>query len=72
MPGTVTLTGTAGAGLTVAASVFTDVREAQIEFNKNLVTLLKNDGTTVSPIAVAAATTVTATKSGNTWTLTIS
>jgi hypothetical protein len=72
MPGTVTLTGTAGAGLTVAATVFSDVREVQVEFNKNLVTLLKNDGTVVSPISVAAATTVTATKSGNLWTLVIS
>jgi hypothetical protein len=72
MPGTVTLTGTAGAGLAVTAVPFTDVREVQIEFNKNLVTLLKNDGTTVSPISVAAATTVTATKVGNLWTLTIS
>jgi hypothetical protein len=72
MPGTVTLTGTAGAGLAVTAVPFTDVREVQIEFNKNLVTLLKNNGETVSPISVAAATTVTATKTGNTWTLTIS
>jgi hypothetical protein len=72
MPGTVTLTGTAGAGLAVTAVPFTDVREVQIEFNKNMVTMLKNNGETVSPISVAAATTVTATKTGNTWTLTIS
>jgi hypothetical protein len=72
MPGTVTLTGTAGAGLTVTATQFTDIREVDIEFNKNLITLFKNDGTVVSPISVAAATTVTATKSGNTWTLVIS
>jgi hypothetical protein len=72
MPGTVTLTGTAGAGLAVTAVQFTDLREVDIEFNKNLVTMFKNNGETVSPISVAAATTVTATKSGNTWTLTIS
>ncbi len=72
MPGTVTITGTAGAGLTVAATVFTDVREVNIEFNKNLVTLFMNDGRTISPISVAAAATVTATKSGNNWTITIS
>lgn len=72
MPGTVTLTGTAGAGLAVTATQFTDLREVDIEFNKNLVTMFKNDGTVVSPISVAAATTVTATKSGNTWTLVIS
>ena len=72
MPGTVTITGTAGAGLTVAATQFTDVREVNIEFNKNMITMVKNDGTTISPISVAAAATVTATKSGNNWTLVIS
>lgn len=72
MPGTVTLTGTAGAGLTVTAVPFTDVREVNIEFNKNLVTMFKNNGETVSPVSVAAATTVTATKVGNQWTLVIS
>lgn len=71
MSGTVTLTGTAGAGLTVAATPFTGVNEVLIDFNKNLVTLFRS-GETVSPISVADATTVTATKTGNTWSLTIS
>lgn len=72
MAGTVTLTGTAGAGLTVAATVFTDIANVQIDMNKNLITLQKNDGTWIGPISVAAATTVTSTKSGSTWTLTVS
>lgn len=72
MAGTVTITGTAGAGLTVAATVFTDVASVLIDMNKNLVTIQKNDGTWIAPISVAAATTVTSTKSGSTWTLTIS
>lgn len=72
MSATVTLTGTAGAGLTVAATVFTGVSSFLIDTDKNLVTLFKADGTVVSPISVNAATTVTATKSGTLWTLTIS
>lgn len=72
MAGTVTVTGTAGAGLTVAATVFTDVANVLIDMNKNLITIVKNDGTIVPPISVAAASTVTSTKSGSTWTLTIS
>ena len=71
MPGTVTLTGTAGPGLTVAATPFTGVSQVLIDFDKNMITLFR-PGETLSPIAVAAATTVTATKSGNNWTLTIS
>lgn len=71
MPGTVTLTGTAGAGLAVTAVPFTNVDSVLIDFNKNMVTLFRA-GETVSPISVAAATTVTATKSGNNWSLTIS
>ena len=72
MAATVTLTGTAGAGLTVAATVFTGVSSFLIDTDKNMITLFKADGTVVAPISVAAATTVTATKSGSTWTLVIS
>lgn len=71
MPGTVTVTGKAGAGLTVAAAVFTDVTSFLIEFDKNMITIFKS-GQTISPIAVDAAATVTATKAGNLWTITIS
>jgi hypothetical protein len=71
MPGTVTLTGTAGAGNTVTAAVFQGVSSVNIDFDKNLVQM--NQGSIViPPIAVVAATTVTATKSGNNWTLVIS
>lgn len=72
MAGTVTLTGTAGAGLTVAASVFTDIATFLVDMNKNLVTLQKNDGTWIGPISITAATTFTATKSGSAYTITIS
>jgi hypothetical protein len=71
MPGTVTLTGTAGSGQAVTAGVFGQIASVNIDFDKNLVQM--NQGSTViPPISVAAATTVTATKSGNAWTLVIS
>jgi hypothetical protein len=72
MPATITITGTAGPGLTVAAAVFTGVSSFLIDADKNMITLYKNNGDVVSPIAIAAATTVTVTKSGNAWTVVIS
>lgn len=72
MPATVTITGTNGPGATVAAAVFSGVSSFLIDADKNLITLFGPNGVTTGPIAVAAASTVTATKSGNTWTLTIS
>jgi hypothetical protein len=71
MAATVTLTGTAGPAITVAATVFTGVSTFTIDTDKNMITLFQG-GVTLSPISIAAATTVTATKSGTTWTLTIS
>ena len=71
MPATVTLTGTAGPAKAVTATVFTDVSSFLIDADKNMITLFRS-GETVSPISVAAATTVTATKAGNLWTLVIS
>lgn len=71
MATTVTLTGTAGAGLAVTATVFAGVTIFTIDTDKNMITL-QQGSVWLSPISIAAATTVTATKSGNTWTLTIS
>jgi hypothetical protein len=71
MSGTVTLTGTTGAANTITAKAFTNVNKVEIDMNANMITLF-TPGETVSPISVAAATTVTATKSASTWTLTIS
>ncbi|MET0787066.1 MAG: hypothetical protein ABWY25_10205 [Paenisporosarcina sp.] len=73
MAATVTVTGTAGAGVTVSAKVFTDVLQVLIDADRNLLTLFKS-GETIAPISVSAASTVTATKTANTntWTLTIS
>lgn len=72
MAATVTITGTAGPGKTVAAAVFNNVSSFLIDTDKNMITLYLADSTVVSPISVAAAGTVTATKAGNVWTLTIS
>lgn len=71
MPATVTITGKAGAGLSITAKPFTDVNEILIDATKNMITLFRA-GETVSPIDVGPATVVTATKSGNNWTLVIS
>lgn len=71
MPGSLTVTGTAGAGLAVTSLVLGGLTTINIDFDKNMVYPVQ--GSVPLPgISVAAATTVTATKSGNTWTLTIS
>jgi hypothetical protein len=71
MPATVTLTGTNGPAIAVTAVPFTDVSQVVIDFNKNMIQMTKS-GEQPTPISIAAATTVTATKTGNLWTLTIS
>jgi hypothetical protein len=71
MSATVTVTGTAGPAITVSATVFTGVSSFFIDTDKNMITLFQG-GNALPPISIAAATTVTATKSGTAWTLTIS
>jgi len=71
MPATVTVTGTAGAGLTVSALQFSNITSFTIDTVNNMITLVQGS-VIIPPISINAATTVTATKSGNTWTLTIS
>jgi len=71
MAATVTVTGTAGAGLTVTAGVFTNVTSFTIDTDKNMLSMIQGS-VNVAPISIAAAATVTATKSGTTWTLNIS
>jgi len=71
MAATVTVTGVAGAGQTVTATVFTNISSFTIDTVNNTITMVQN-GLTLPAISVNAATTVTATKSGTTWTLAIS
>lgn len=71
MAATVTLTGTSGTGLAVTALQFVGVNSIQIDTVNNMINLLQGS-VPIPGISVAAATTVTATKSGSNWTLTIS
>lgn len=69
---TVTLTGKAGPGKSLTGTVFDNVQSILIDAEKNLVTLFLSNGDTISPISVDEVDTVAGTKSGNTWTLTLS
>jgi hypothetical protein len=71
MSATVTVTGVTGPGDALSAVVYTDVLSFKVDTNKNLLDLefAQNKH---SFITIVAAATVTATKSGTTWTLTIS
>jgi hypothetical protein len=71
MAATVTVTGTAGAGLAVTAVVFTNITSFTIDTDKNILTMVQGS-VTLPAISIAAATTVTSTKTGNLWTLVIS
>lgn len=72
MPATVTLTGTAGPGLTVAATVFANITSFNIDTVTNMITMIQLGGVVIPPISINAATVVTATKTGTVWTLVIS
>lgn len=71
MAATATITGVVGAGIAITAKVFTGVLRYTVDTVNNLLTLWFESGVFVT-ISVNAATTVTGTKSGNTWTLVIS
>lgn len=68
---TATLTGTVGPGKSLSAAVYTGVSDFTIYSNTNVVQMSYADGRQQF-VSVAAATTVTASKSGTTWTITIS
>jgi len=70
MSATLTLTGTAGAAVALTAVVFTGVSVFTIDTDKNMIYFVQSGVN--REVSVNAATTVTATKSGTTWTLTIS
>ena len=71
MAATVTATGVVGPAQTLTAGVFTDVRKVAFDCDNNILELtLDNDY--IQKIAITAATTITATKSGSTYTFTVS
>jgi hypothetical protein len=74
MSATVTVTGTVGPGNTLTTGVFSGVSEFTINCETNMIyfTQPNAQGNTRKEVSINAATTVTATKSGTTWTLTIS
>lgn len=71
MSATVTATGYTGAGVTLTAGVFNDIIEVDFDVVKNLLTL-KTEAGQYHYIDISAATTITATKSGSTYTFTVS
>lgn len=72
MAATVTVTGVTGPGTALAAVVYTNVLWFRVDAVQNILTLQKDGQLNVQSITVNSASTVTATKSGTTWTLTIS
>ena len=70
MAATVTVTGTMGPAVALTSAVFTDVLSFTINTENNILTLRTADR--VIDISINAATTITATKSGSTYTLVVS
>lgn len=66
-----TVTGKAGAGVTITAQTFTGVTLMQVDATNQLVTLFMSDGS-FKTISIASASTFTTTISGTTYTVTIS
>jgi hypothetical protein len=71
MPATVTVTGTTGPGFSLAAVAYTGITSFQVDTVNNVLNMVQGSFV-LQAVNVAAAATVTATKSGSTWTLTIS
>lgn len=70
MPATLTVTGKVGPALTLTAGVFTSVTSFSINCSTNILAFTQDS--VVREVDITAATTITATKSGSTYTLTIS
>lgn len=70
MSATVTVTGTVGPGRTLTAGVFTGVTSFTIDTVQNMIYFESAQGR--KEVSINAATTITATKSGSTYTLEIS
>ncbi len=70
MPATLTLTGKGGPGLSLTSGVFTGVTQFTVDTEKSMIYFTQSGAN--RDVSIVDATTVTATKSGTTWTLTIS
>jgi hypothetical protein len=71
MPATCTVTGVAGAGVAVTAGVFTGVTFVNFDTVNNVLSLTGANNL-VTNVSITAATTITATKAGSTYTFTVS
>lgn len=71
MPATVTATGVVGAGVALTAGVFTDITAVNFDTVNNVLSLTGANNAVVN-VSITAATTITATKSGSTYTFTVS
>ena len=71
MAATTTLTGTAGPGLAVTAQVSVGLLKVEFDCVANLVNIT-DENNYVRTISIAAATTITATKSGSAYTFVVS
>ena len=71
MAATVTVTGTYGPGLTATATVIQSVSSFRVNCDSNLLIVNLSAGQ-IREFGISSATTITATKSGSTYTLTIS
>lgn len=72
MAATVTATGVTGPGQALTAGVFPNISLVEFDCVANILTLTDVSASKVTKIAITAATTITATKSGSTYTFTIS
>jgi hypothetical protein len=73
MPGTATVTGKVGGGVTLTSGVFQNVSFFSLDTTNEVLTIKYNNGDGAKEIAidVSAQTTWTLTVSGNTYTLTV-
>lgn len=71
MAATATVTGVAGAGQAVTAGVFSNITGVNFDCVNNVLSLTGPNNIVVN-VSITAATTITATKSGSTYTFTVS
>lgn len=71
MAATCTVTGVAGAGQAVTAGVFSNITGVNFDCVNNVLSLTGPNNFVVN-VSITAATTITATKSGSTYTFTVS
>lgn len=72
MSATLTITGKVGPAITMTATVFSNVISFTIDTVNNVLAITQTGTSRITHVDINAQTTVTATKSGATWTLTIS